>query len=673
LHSHRNAQKYHYYQKMTKFNLVASFMLLLAMYSCAPKYVKYLNKGQANFKQEEFQFSIENYKQAIAKGAPVAVPNYMIAESYRKSNRIQEAEVYYQKAIEAGIKEEDAYFYYARALKSTGNYESATAQYKEYLKIGNNFDLLNKTKKELENIPLLSEISLKPSYYTIKNLEALNTPSAEFSPILFNDNMYFTSSRGAEKMYSATGTGFTDLYEYIFDGTEKNSGTAKRLSKSLNSENAHEASATFSKDGKTIYFSRGNTGTKKGPIDVNIFYSKFENDEWTTPEILDISDLKAWDSSPALSADGKVLYFSSNREGGMGGTDLYKATLDANGKWSNVTNLGAPINTPGNEMFPFEDKEGTFYFSSDGHPSLGGLDIFKVVKENNKSKVENLGKPMNSSHDDFGIFLRDSLTGYFASNRPEGKGDDDLYEFVDISRIRHAFYAIDGSVFGQDKVSKHILADAHIKVINDKSDTIANIRSNQEGKFEFPVETEKQYKLIVSKLENPAYMTEKYDLSTIGQTVPFDKLKPGDNNFKIKFEATLLIKEESITFVVEDIYYDYNKWDIREDAALELDKIVEFLKNNTDISIELSSHTDERGAAVYNRELSQKRAQSAVDYMITKGIAKNRVSAKGYGKDKPLIKNADSEEDHQKNRRTEVKITGIDGLKMKIKYKGQAN
>ncbi|MFN6943919.1 MAG: OmpA family protein [Cytophagaceae bacterium] len=652
-------------------NFLTGLILALLIASCTPKAMRLFNRGEERFKQEEFEFAKEDFKQSLSKGGPAAACHYYIAESYRKSNRIHESENHYKSAIDAGTKEEDAYFYYAKAMKANGNYEGASSQFKEYLKIGNNFDLINRAKAEIANLKILSEIANRKSFFEVSGIDELNTPSAEYSPILFNDVLYFTTSRGAEKIYAATGTGFTDIYEYIFDGVGEFTGQAKRLPKTINSENAHEASAVFSKDGKTMYFSRGNTGSKKGNEDVNLYMSKLVNGEWSEPVILEISDKKAWDSSPMLSPDGNTLYFSSNREGGLGGTDIYKATLNEEGKWSNVTNIGAPVNTGGNEMFPFLDEHGNFYFSSDGHPSLGGLDLFVATKnEDGKLEVKNLGIPVNSTHDDFAIFKVDSLTGYFSSNRPDGKGDDDIYKFIDNSMIRIAKYSIDGTSFGKDKTGdKHILANAIIKLVDEKGDTIASVVSDSLGKFILPVEAEKNYKIIAHKPSSPAYMKQTFELSTANKTVAFKDLEPGDNDIKIPFEFTLLKEEEKIIFVVDNIYYDFDKWNIRPDAAKELDKIVEFLANNPAISIELSSHTDERGAADYNRRLSQKRAQSAVEYIISKGIDKSRLTAKGYGKDKPLIKNAKTEEEHQKNRRTELEVTGIDKSKLEVIHK----
>ncbi|HSZ26037.1 MAG TPA: hypothetical protein VK766_09975, partial [Cytophagaceae bacterium] len=430
---------------MNKLIFGSVFALAFILYSCAPNATKYLNKGKQDFAEAEYQFAIDNFQQALSKGASSNDCNYYIAESYRRSNRIHESESYYKKAVDGGTNEEDAYFYHAMAMKANGNYEGATSQFKNYIKVGTNFDLINKAKAELANLKVINDIISKKSYYKVYNIDKLNTEEAEYSPYFYNEKLFFTSSRGADKMHAATNTGFTDLHEYIFDGMDKFSGQAKKLPEELNSLDAHEASCVFTDNGKTIIFSRGNNGRKKGAKDVQIYTSKIGADgKWGEAfPIESVNDVNAWNSCPALSKDGKTLYFSSNRENGYGGADIYKSVLDANGEWGAPENMGAPINTKGSEWFPYISPEGVFYFSSDGHPTLGAMDLFKVKVEGGKSTVENLGTPMNTSYDDFAIFYKDSTVGFFTSNRPGGKGDDDIYGFVDESKIKFAHYILD--------------------------------------------------------------------------------------------------------------------------------------------------------------------------------------------------------------------------------------
>jgi len=454
--------------------------------ACTPKSAKYFAKAELQYKQAEYQHAIENYQQALSEGYDADQCNYYIAESYRRSNRIQEAEPYYKKAIDGGLQEEEAHFFYGIALKSVGNYQGAKAQFEEYIKNGTNFDYINRAKNELENLKALQKIVDNPSVYVIENVGPLNTEHAEYAPFFFKDKLYFTSARGAEKMHSATGTGFTDLYEYIFNDSTEFSGQATPLGPIINTDDAHEASCIFTKDGKTMIFARGNNGAKKGPKDVDLYMSKLQADgTWGEPVMLKINDELAWDACPALSLDEKTLYFASNREGGNGNVDIYKATLDANGEWANVENVGAPINTRGNEMYPYLSPKGVFYFSSDGHPSLGSLDVFYVKTAAGKTTIENVGKPINTSYDDFGLIWKDSLNGFFVSNRVNdgAKGDDDIYAFKD---SRRAIYCIDGMAYGRSKKNaQYILPGTDVYLMGESGDTIAHTIAGDSGKFEF--------------------------------------------------------------------------------------------------------------------------------------------------------------------------------------------
>ncbi len=633
--------------------------LTFIVFSCTPKATKYLNKGKQDFEEAEYQFAIENFQTALSKGAPANDCNYYIAEAYRRSNRIHESEQFYKKAVDGGTTEEDAYFYHAMAMKANGNYEGATSQFKNYINIGTNFDLINKAKAELANLKIINDIISKKSYYKVYKIEKLNTEEAEYSPYFYNDKLYFTTSRGADKMHAATNTGFTDLYEFIFDGTDKFSGQAKRLSDEINSVDAHDASCVFTDNGKTMIFSRGNDGSKKGAKDVQIYESRIgEDGKWLEAvPIAEINDINAWNSCPALSKDGKTLYFSSNRENGYGGADIYKSVKGPDGKWGTPVNMGAPINTKGSEWFPYISPEGVFYFSSDGHPTLGAMDLFRIKTEDGKTIVENLGTPTNTSYDDFAIFYKDSTIGFFTSNRPGGKGDDDIYEFLDESKIKFAHYILDlTSVFKSDS-TETIVDNTTVKIVNEKGDTIATVSTDNLGKYKKEMDPA-TYKLIASKA---GYLTDIKEVTL--SKVSNEQLKAGDNDIVTSVKVILQKKEVTVgpgEFLIHNIYYDYDKADIRPDAAIELNKLVEFLKLNTDIKIELGSHTDERGSDKYNQSLAQRRAQSAVNYIISKGIAKNKITAKGYGESKLKIKNAQTEDEHQTNRRTTFRITNVE-------------
>jgi peptidoglycan-associated lipoprotein len=651
---------------MSKQAIVIFFITIICVAACTPKATRLFNKAEKQFNQAEYQTAIENYKQSIAKGYKQgSVANYRIAEAFRRSNRIHEAESFYEKAVASKIDEEEAYFWYAQSLKSNGKYENARKQFQKYIAMGTNFDLVNRAKKEMQNIDVISEITKRQDQYEIKNIEQLNTAEAEYSPIISKGKLYFTTNRGVTQMHKATNTGFTDVWEFTFDGVGEFTGQGKALPEAINTTNAHEATPIFSRDGKTMYFSRGNTGNKKGSKDVDIYMAKQQGGIWGAPVLVPVSHDDSWDSSPALSADGRKLYFASNREGGNGGVDIYVSTIDSSGKWGNVKNLGSPVNTRGNDMFPYEDEKGNFYFSSDGHPSLGALDIFKVVKKKGQVTIENLGSPVNSSFDDFALFAKDTAQGFFSSNRPNGKGDDDIYEY---NIFKKANYTVQGKTVTLD--SGLVISEAYVTITKLNGDTVATVLSDKDGNFHFKAEPEQEYNVTAQREGFWAY-ADKY--STVGKTVSKDKLKPGINeiSFDMKVEMKKKIKDEVI--VIDNVYYDYDKWAIRPDAAVALNTVVKLMTDNPDINVELSSHTDERGSADYNRKLSQKRAESAVAYIISQGVANTRITAKGWGEDHPIVKNAKSEEEHQTNRRTEMKVTNITKPNLKIIRKGEEN
>ncbi|WP_232065241.1 OmpA family protein [Rhodocytophaga rosea] len=614
-------------------------------------------KGEKRFKAGEYQVAIENYEKAKAKNFAPARVNSAIAASYRLSNRIEKAAPYYQQAIAAGSKEDSVQFYYAYALKSQGKYKEAADQFEQYNKTGKNLKNKALARKEIENLPKVQQILDEKTFYEIENLSLLNTTASEYSPALQNENLIFSSSR-KEKVYKATGTGFDGLYTYTLKSDSAGSNEIKPFSDKINLENVNEASPTFSKDGKTMIFARGNTGKKKGSQDVDLYISRFKDNQWTEPELLSVSDPEAWDACPALSTDGKTLYFASNRKNSLGGIDLYRATADGSGRFGRVTNMGAEINTAGNEMFPYVSDDGRLFFSSDGHPGLGRLDLFVANRKEGVITVKNMGVPMNSTSDDFGIVFKDALAGYFSSDREGGKGNDDIYSFMDKTPdYKIVNYFLAGITVTRDPQSKEevILGNTKIRFMEGNK-IIGETTTAEDGAFKFKVQESKNYTIIAEK---STYFTRREFFSMSGRTIPQELLiKPvTDTTFNIKVP---LDKEEvNKVFVVDNIYYDLDQDKIRADAAEELDKLVDFLKDNPTIKIELGSHTDVRAADAYNMDLSQRRANSAVKYLIDNGIQASRITAKGYGETRLIVQDAQTEEDHQRNRRTEIKILEI--------------
>lgn len=612
------------------------------------------------FRQKgEYESALVDYKKALEKGENKGYINAMIGECYRLSNRIAEAAPYYKEALANNNKADSILFQYPFALKAAGNYTEAKAQFQEYVSNGRKPAWVERAQKEIDNLNKIAEIQKKKSWWEIQNLDAVNTAGAEYGPVYHEGTLYFATTRGSSAIYGATGTPFTNIYS--FNANTGDPASVQPVS-AVNTDGQHEASPTMTKDGKMMIFARSNDGGRKTHKEVALYMTRNVNGTWSAPELMPINDLEAWNGAPSLSADGKTLYFASNRRGGKGGLDLYRTTLDQNGKWGKVTNLGENINTPGDETFPSVTEDGKLYFSSDGHPSLGGLDLFVAVKKDGNTVVENLGNGINTVGDDFGLTLKSANEGYFSSNRPGGKGDDDIYFFHDAKNDPRIvkFNFMSQAFQRDDKGVESVLPNTTIKLLDDKGTAVSETTTDAEGRFTFPMEPSKNYTLYVEKEH---YYTKRDPFSTVGKAPAFEDLTQKETMIDLNHKLVIDKIKLQQTFVVENINYDYDKADIRPDAALELDKITQFLQDNPTITIELSSHTDSRGDDKYNMKLSQKRAESSKTYIISKGIKSERITSKGYGESKPLIPDATTEEDFQKNRRTEFKVIKVTGMK----------
>jgi len=637
------------------------FLFLCALLSACNPGRRALIKGFNSFETGDYNVAIDQYRFAMDNGVEVAESNYKVAESYRLSNRLDQAAEYYEAAIDLGVPDTAAVFHYAMALKQNGQYEEAKKQLEEYLELSEDsvLEYTEWAQQEITNLDNLDSILVKDQYFEIEPLTAVNTEEAEYAPTVFRGSFYFTSSRGSEKIYKATGTGFTNIYQAPVQGDQVLADQARLLGDEFATEGINEGAITFSPDGRMMVFARGNNGKRKGTKDVNLYMSRYQKGSWTTPQILSINDPNAWDSTPAFSRDGKTLYFASNRPGGQGGIDLYSARVDSRGRWSNVRNMGSTINTPGNEMFPYVTDDGKLYFSSDGHPSMGALDVFVATRKDGEITIENLGPPVNSVSDDFGISFTTIKDGYFTSNRSSGAGDDDIYAFVNNDpELKIVNYFLAGITVTNDEESgeEEIVENVKVKLRYPQGDDIANETTGNEGEFGFKVDGGTNYELIAEK---EGFFTERVEFSTVGKTIPQEELVDmvTDTTFRTKIVLNKLVLDKPI--VLENIYYEFDEDFITDAAAVELDKLVGILEDNPQIVIELSSHTDSRGDNEYNQDLSQRRAESAVQYLVESGIDPNRIAARGYGESQLIIKNAITEDQHEINRRTEFKVTRI--------------
>lgn len=647
--------------------------LALGLSGCNSAMQSY-KKGVRHFDAGEYNLALTQFEKASKGTIDPARLNYYVAESYRLSNRFGEAVPYYQKAIDANTAEPAARFNYAYALKSQGNYAEALKQLQEFVANAPKNTAkatLDKAKREVETLKAIDIIARNKSMITLRNMANLNSPGAEFAPVVRGEELIFTASR-KEQVYKNNGQHMLGLYKTKLNQRPDETGTSpapEPFSTNVFQGDVNEGTPAFTKDGKTMVFARGNNGKRKGGLDVDLFISRLgEGGVWSQPLRLPISDSTAWDGSPAFSGDGRTLYFASNRAGGAGGIDLYRTSIDASGRFSRPVNMGRDINTAGDEMFPYVGPNAKLYFASDGHPGLGKLDVFVATRSGGVTRVENMGQPINSPSDDFGLIYTDPNKGFLASNRSGGKGDDDIYFFqegpdTDTTTIaqnppanapKMVHYFIAGTV-STNETPITPLDSATVKVIDDATgQPIGEAVTDKPGTFgKYPLQEGKDYTVLAQR---KGYLTRREQFTMQGKSIPQIFLtKPQTDT---TFTVDLLLDKATLnkTFVLENIYYDLDKYNIRPDAAVELDKLVTILQDNPTLKIELGSHTDARASDAYNQKLSQNRAKSAVEYIVSKGIDADRLTYKGYGETQLIVKNAKTEEEHQRNRRTEFKI-----------------
>jgi len=638
-------------------NRIAIFLVVMvfALSSCTSLF----QKGQNQFQAGEYQLAINTFSRILEEEPENKEANFYVAESYRLSNRLERSEAYYARLVE---EEEtfESFYRLALSLKSQGKYEEAEEAFvkAKNLTLDDNYQLL--VNKELDNLKKISEIEDVFPFLQIENYKLLNTPGIDYSPIVSEGFLYFTSSRQASGLYPATGQPYTKLFRTKADGIKVDVQGIQALPEFRNEEGLNQGSLAISPDGNTIIYARGNSTSSKDLPDVHLFVSYFRGGGFTQPIWMPVNeDEFYYNTTPAYSPDGNELYFSSNRPGGSGGLDLFRATKLANGDFGNPVNLGPQINTHGNEMFPYVAPDGKLYFASDGHPGFGKLDIFVAERTDKGWEVKNLGSNVNTIADDFGIFFTKYPTeGFLSSNREGGVGDDDIYYFEDKTpkpKVVNVFLNVTTKE-KKDDGTEAVLPQTRVVLYDSGNKNIGGDFSNQNGRLRFTLAPDQNFSIIASK---SGYFSKSITYSTIGKTPRVEDLIQDVTNVILDTTIVLdaLILERAI--VLENIYYDLDKADIRPDAALELDKLVRILKDNPTIRIELSSHTDARASDAYNDALSQRRAESAVAYIVSQGIDASRLVAKGYGKRQLIIKEAQTEEEHQVNRRTEFKVIEI--------------
>lgn len=616
-----------------------------------------IHKAERLYQAFEYTKAVPVYEKIAGKQSKhTTLAMSRLGDINRLSSRFEQSAEWYKKAIEAGDAKPDVYLYNGQVLRSLGKYEEALAMFEKYIQLNPSDKRGNLYAEYCRQYIAQSDVV---EMYDVVNVKGLNSPYSDFSPVVVNDGVVFTSDRSSgtgARLYGWTGAYYLDLYKAgvpeMTDPDKDLSPKPEILSHELNMP-YHDGPASFSKDCKTIYFTR--VFRKNGDLDTSRFYtnklkiftSTYDGQKWSEPEPFYLNSESYSVGHPAISPDGQTLYFASDMPGGNGGTDIYSVQL-VDGKWSNVKNLGTTINTFGNEVFPFIDNDGNMYFASDGLPGLGSLDIFKsTFREGSWEKPENLKEPVNTAADDFGFHKSNSGQVLFSSNRSGGLGGDDIYMGALIKYADSVL--ISGLV--KDRNTGEVLPGATVLAWNTVMENVLVLKTDQNGRYETWVKPGTSY----------VFKSVKTGFTTDCLTVKIP-LFVRESNHQNRDLLLVKLKLNEI-FKLENVYYDFDKWNIRTDAASELDKLVSFLKQNPGVKIELGSHTDCRGTHRYNERLAERRAESAVKYINEKGISKEIISAKGYGETKLVNQCSDgvncSEEEHQNNRRTEIKITGL--------------
>ena len=594
-----------------------------------------------------------------------------LGDSYYFNGDLPKSEKWYKELYELkeGNLDADYLFRYAMALKSNQNYDESDAMMLEFeKKKGVDSDSRGTKLKGERNY--LELIELQSGRFSLKKTN-INSELSEFSPTIYLDQMVFASNRetgsSVKRVHEWNKQPYLDLYRVKLDEEQTIKGSPTSLPKIINSK-FHESSATFTKDGLTIYFTRNNYNNKEygeseeGINFLKIYKSTREslNSEWSEPKELSFSSDNYSIAHPALNQEETKLYFSSDMPGTLGLSDIFVVDILEDGSFGIPQNLGDNINTEGRENFPFISQNNELYFSSNGHIGLGGLDIFvSVIKDDGEyGEVFNLGRPINSSKDDFSFIINNELKkGYFASNRDGGKGEDDIYVSNQIEDlITSCQQYIDGKITAA--TSNESLEGVTVELFDENFEKIDSTLTNAEGIYEFTLECDKKYIVRVSKddFEPTEEMLEAG--SEFEKNVPLAvTIEEGDN---LGIEKAGMGDDLSDLLQLDPIYFDLDKFNIRNDAAVELQKVLAVLKKYPSMKIDIRSHSDSRGKDQYNLYLSDKRAKSTAQYLIDNGISASRVSGKGYGETQLMNDCANgvdcTEEEHALNRRSEFII-----------------
>ncbi|CAM4185057.1 OmpA family protein [Zobellia roscoffensis] len=616
---------------------------------------------KANEKYDEYSFSpaIDIYKKVLDRGYASADLLKKLGNSYYFNADYEDAAKTYKRLVDEYPDEigPEYYFRYAQTLKTLEDYGASKEAMAKFVEATSDDARATAYKDEQD---YLNDIKRNSGRYNVSPFQ-YNSPYSEFAPSFYKEGLIFSSDRDtgnfARYRHTWNSKDFLDLYKVNADSVSK--GTVIKFGDHVNTR-LHESTSTVNQAGDILYFTRNNFKAGKyvkdenGVIRLKVFKAKMVEGVWSDIEELPFNSNEYSVAHPALSHDEKTLYFASDMPGTLGESDIFRVSINEDGTYGTPENLGSVINTEARETFPFITSEDVLYFSSDGHPGLGGLDIFgtKVANSRLDGNVMNVGEPVNGRMDDFTfIFNEETRGGYFASNRSEGQGADDIYAFLETKPLLiDCEQAISGVV--RDKISNEPLIGASVKVIDENNEEIMSAITDAEGRYNILVDCTQGN--FVRAMTEGYIPSEEYLGKSDGEPKTID--------FYLERDSVTAGFGDDLAKLLQlsTIYFDFNKYNIRKDSEIEVEKVIAAMEKYPSLRIKVNSHTDSRGKDSYNLWLSQKRAESTVNYMVKKGIAKERLDSEGFGETKLINQCANgvkcSDKDHELNRRSEFII-----------------
>lgn len=617
-----------------------------------------VRKADDMYEQYAYANAINVYERLIELGYNSETIYKRLANSNYLNARYKEASGWYEKlfALDGANVGSEEMYKYALALKSVGDY-SKSDQWMKKFEMAKSDD--KRAIRFSENRDYLSRIKKNSGRYSIKNLE-INSIGSDFSPSFFGNELVFSSARDtglmASNIHEWNKKSFLNLYSANIT-TEGALSNPKKLSRTLNKK-THESSTAFTKDGKTMYFTRNNsvkgkfTRDQYGVSRLKLYKASLIDGEWKNIVELPFNGENYSVAHPTLNKAEDKLYFASNMPGTRGKSDIFVVDIYSDGNYGRPINLGNKINTEARETFPFITDNDVLYFSSDGHPGLGGLDIFATkINDMMNLYIQNVGEPINSKEDDFSFIINEeNKKGYFASNRENGKGSDDIYSFTELENLDLDCNTLVGGNVINEKTGLSI-ASAKVILRDYNNNLISETVTDKDGNFLLEGECKKgQYKLVAKK---EGFLNGDGSFATVNAEDTdglIMKLTPIKKAVPIGTDLTKYLD-------LEPIYFDFDKSSIRIDGQITMQKVVAYLKEFPEVEIEIRSHTDARAGDEYNQTLSERRAKETATYLLANQISANRLSNKGLGESQLTNKCSNgikcSEREHQLNRRSE--------------------